>query len=192
MTRASRARIGLCCGLLLLALAIAPQPAAAQEQTAEVRDRLSSLLDKVRQLARQPAKPTEPGDLVCLSESDAVADIVFRLHTQLMVASLACGMHYGDESAHQKYRLFTQHHAELLRQSQLRLRASLPGDPDKAFDAYRTGLANSESSLINNSSTPSYCRMRQARFESLILTNPEEFPDYARELAVRDRIYKEC
>lgn len=188
MTRALR----LCCGCLLLVLAMVSSPAVAQEQTAEVRDRLSSLLEKVRQLAPKPAKPTLPGDLVCRSESDAIADFVFKLHTQLMVASLACGGHYGDDSTHQKYRSFTQHHAELLRQSQLRIRASLPGDPEKAFDAYRTGLANSESSLINNSSTPSYCRMRQARFESLILTNPEDFPNYARELAVRDRIYKEC
>ncbi len=188
MTRALR----LCCGWLLLMLAMVTGPAMAQEQTAEVRDGLSALLDTVRQLAPKPAKPTAPGDLVCRSESDAIADFVFKLHTQLMVASLACGGHYGDEGAHQKYRSFTQHHAELLRRSQQRLRASLPGDPEKAFDAYRTGLANSESSLINTSSTPSYCRMRQARFESLIVTNPEEFPNYARELAVRDRIYKEC
>jgi len=181
-----------CCASLLLVLSFLSGPVAAETQTAEVRDKLSALIDRVRQLAPKPAKNAEPGDLVCRSESDAVADIVFRLHTQLMVASLACAAHYEDERAYQKYRLFTQQHADLLRQSQARLQSSLPGDPQTAFDAYRTGLANSESTLINASSTPSYCRMRRSRFESLVLTNPDEFPDYARELAVRDRIYKEC
>lgn len=182
----------LCLAIMLAMLASQPRSVFAENQTAEVRDKLATLLDKVRTLAPKPAKRAEPGELVCRSESDAVADTVFRLHTQLMVASLACGVHFGDVSAYQKYRLFTRQHADLLRQSQARLKTSLAGDPQTAFDAYRTGLANSESTLINDTSTPSYCRMRQSRFESLVLKNPDEFPDYARELAVRDRIYKEC
>ncbi|MEM9684625.1 MAG: hypothetical protein AAF942_15235, partial [Pseudomonadota bacterium] len=71
-----------CCGCLLLAAICVSTPALAQEQTAEVRDQLSVLLEKIRAIA--PAKKAEPGDLACRSEGDAMADKVFRLHTQLM------------------------------------------------------------------------------------------------------------
>lgn len=174
----------------LLVLATPAGPAAAQEQqTAQVQDAIGGFLQRVRQLSAHKA---EPGDLACRSERDAVADRVFRLHTQLMVASLACGDQYGDAEAYSRYRLFTQEHADLLRRSQTTLEGGFSGNGERAFDDYRTRLANSESSLIIASSTPSYCRMRRARFESLLLTNPAVFPDYARELAVRDRIYKAC
>ena len=182
---ARRARRLMCLIALILSFAL---PAAAETRTA---DAIGGFLERIRQLDVHVPE-VEPGDLACRSERDAVADRVFQLHTQLMVASLACSAEYDDEQSYDRYRLFTQKHADLLRRSRATLENALPGNPEEAFDVYRTELANSESNLINAFSTLSYCRMRQARFESLIHINPDVFPSYARELALRDRIYKAC
>ncbi|MEM1398808.1 MAG: hypothetical protein AAGF58_02950 [Pseudomonadota bacterium] len=183
-------RVVLIMASLVLALSLGTPPANAETQTAQAAEGVKELLNRLRDLAA-PATAS-PGDLACRSEGHAMADKVFELHTQLMVASLTCGAHYADQQSYTKYRMFTRRHADLLRQSQTVLENDFLGDGARAFDAYRTGLANDESRIIIGSSTPSYCRMRKARYESLILTNPDRFAGYARELAVRDRIRKNC
>jgi len=168
---------------LVLAAAVA-WPAAAQTGDSGRDDALSALESLG---AMMP--PTAP-DGGCLPREDMMARQVIELHTQLLVASLACGEVYGDDDLQHRYRVFTAEHADRIRDAQGRIERSLGTgeEAERLFDTYRTNLANAEAQLIQERSRGTYCLMRQSRFNSLIDSAPDAFDSYAEELAVRARL----
>jgi len=169
---------------LVLVLLVLAQPAAAQTGGSD-RDDAMSALESLGAMV-----PPEAPDGGCLPREDMMARQVIELHTQLLVASLACGEVYGDDDLHHRYRVFTAEHADRIRDAQGRIERSLGSgvEAERLFDTYRTNLANAEAQLIQERSRGTYCLMRQARFNSLIGASPEAFDNYAEELAVRARL----
>ncbi len=171
--------------LPLLALVLfAAHPAAAQTGGSD-QDNAMSALQSLRSMV-----PMEPPAGGCLSQEDMMARQVIELHTQLLVASLACGDVYGDSDLHHRYRVFTAAHADRILDAQQRIERSMGTGEEAArlFDTYRTNLANAEAQIIQERSRGTYCMMRQSRFDSLIDAPPDSFDSYADELARRARL----
>ncbi len=123
-----------------------------------------------------------------------LAEQILRLHTELMVTSLACAEAYGDADLYQRYRQFTVDHADAMRDSQAEItRRFGSGEPaERQFDLFRTEMANAESQTMQRVSTPVYCAMRQSRFRSLIGATPQAFSGYAGELVARADLRSGC
>lgn len=176
--RAQRRPLGLALALALAGLATA---CAAQDTAGLTPQESVSLLD-----ARVPEEATPAA--ACVGPDEALADQVVKLHTEIMVTSLTCEVAFAEPELYNRYRLFTQRQADLLRRSQDRLEKSFIGsaeDPARAFDAYRTEVANDEAKQALAYSTPRYCRIKSHRFNSLIDAEPENFEAYAEDLALR-------
>lgn len=113
-----------------------------------------------------------------------------RLHTQLMVAGLACADVYGEPDLFRQYRVFSTDNANLLRQARADVEAEFGGGEGgtQQFDTYRTRLANEEALIIVDRSLTTYCRMRESRFRHLIDSTAEGFSSYADAVAARARV----
>ena len=115
---------------------------------------------------------------------------VIRLHTQLMVAGLACAEVYQEPDLFRQYRIFSTDNADLFRQARADVEAEFGGGEDGTaqFDTYRTRLANEEALIIVDRSLTTYCRMRESRFRHLIGSTAEGFSGYADAVAARARV----
>ena len=122
------------------------------------------------------------GPATCYSRDQARAFEAMRVHTELMVAGLSCAEVYGNAEIYGFYQDFTIAHSEFLAASQ---RVIEQRDGDRGYDAYRTRIANVETRLISRWGTTGYCRIRAARFESLIFASPDSFRAYVEDLAGR-------
>ena len=131
-----------------------------------------------------------PRAAVCAeSEEATTARQIIRLHTELMVASLACAEAYGwpRDDLYIAYRQFTVDHAEAIldAQTEVEREFGVGDDGERQFDGYRTVSANEEAGLLNTYGLGRYCAMRRARFDTLMSATPAEFEGYADALAVR-------
>lgn len=121
----------------------------------------------------------------CDAPAQTIADQILLLHTQLMVTGLACADTFADPGLYDRYREFTARNAGVLAPAEEEIRRRLG---DVAFDAYRTEIANVESEEASGQSTLRYCRIRESRFNTLIGAAPEQFRNYADDLARRARV----
>ena len=159
---------------------------SAQAQSSE-----ESALESVRDLQSLLGSPQRGGE--CPPRDQAMAHKVIELHTQLMVTSLSCADIYSEPDLHAQYRVFTDVHAGLIRDSQQRIQRALGGDAAvDALDQYLAEIANDEALVIQQRSRALYCAMRNSRFHSLIDASPASFDNYAEELALRDRVRAGC
>ena len=159
-------------------------PPAAHGQSAEGdASRAMELLGAVGALPRPS---------VCAEAEEATAARqIIRLHTELMVASLACAEAYGwpRDDLYVAYRQFTVDHADAILAAQIEVEGEFGtgDDGERLFDGYRTLRANEEAGLLNTYGLGRYCAMRRARFDTLMAASPAEFEGYADALAVRAR-----
>ena len=129
------------------------------------------------------------GQAACTPLDQATAEQAVLMHTQILVASLACGevyADYRDRDLLQLYQDFTFTHADVLRDAQNELEQVFArnGNPaEQAYDNYRTDLANQENELIERYGTTLYCEIRESRFGSLIDSQPAQFERYALDMA---------
>lgn len=133
-----------------------------------------------------------PESSVCESIADITTERqLIRLHTELLLTSLACSeaYGYGEGELFALYRQFTADHAREIIHAQTRIEAEFGGGVDgmTEFDAFRTAQANDEAEILNDMGAGSYCAMRHARFESLTGPNAVSFEGYAEALAMRAR-----
>ncbi len=120
---------------------------------------------------------------------------VLELHTQLLVASLACEAHYGEEELYRRYEDFSfTHEARLERAQEVLIDAfAAVGETDPAaLDDYRTEIANAETRLMNELEQGRYCRARRARFDTLIGSDPQFFEEYVEALTARSLSRSGC
>ena len=122
------------------------------------------------------------GPSTCFSRDQARAFETMRIHTELMVAGLSCAELYGKGDTYGLYQDFTIAHSDFLSAAQ---RIIEQRDGDRGYDEYRTRIANVETQLIGRWGTTGYCRIREARFDSLIFASPDSFRDYVEDLAGR-------
>lgn len=153
-------------------IATLPMAQAAAQEATPGRDMGATreeAMEALRQLNSQARNPVA-GE--CLPREEANADMLMKLHTELMQSSLACAQTYADPTLYDQYRAFTARNEEMLTEAEERLvrhfNATEGGDGPALFDEYRTALANEESQFLNRYSTESYCRIRESRFNSLI------------------------
>ena len=164
-----------------LAAALAwPAAAAAQEGTV---GRALDQLDNLFSL---------PDSSVCETVEDTTTEQqVIRLHTQLLLTSLACSEAYGraDGDLFYTYRQFTADHAaEIIRaQDAIEARYGAGDDAVQQFDRFRTIQANMEAQMLNDMGAGAYCAMRRARYDSLTGPDAVSFEGYADALAQRAR-----
>ena len=164
-----------------LAAALAwPAMATAQEGAVE---RALNQLDNLFSL---------PESSVCETVEDTTtAQQVIRLHTQLLLTSLACSEAYGqaDGDLFYTYRQFTADHATEIIRAQDAIEAGYGSGDDavRRFDAFRTVQANLEAQMLNDMGAGAYCEMRRARFDSLTGPDAVSFEGYADALAQRAR-----
>ena len=159
-------------GVIIAALfAVVPVAAAAQDTPPfETTDRLEAL-DRITD-----------GPATCYSRDQARAFEAMRVHTELMIAGLSCAEVYGNADIYGFYQDFTIAHSDFLTASQ---RVIEQRDGDRGYDAFRTRIANVETGLISRWGTTGYCRIREARFGSLIFASPDSFRAYVEDLAGR-------
>ena len=135
---------------------------------------------------------TLPESSVCETVTDTTTERqVIRLHTQLLLTSLACGPAYGvdDTTLFNVYRQFTVDHADEIIRAQTAIEAQYGAGPaaESRFDEFRTAQANDEAGMINTMGPGAYCAMREARFLSLTGPDAVSFEGYADALAQRAR-----
>lgn len=151
-------------------------------------------IQTLEQLMNLPIRPEGRG--LCVPADRAQADQFMRLHTELLVTSLACDDAYGvdDGELYQRYRLFNQRHAARIVDSQDGLEAafSVGGDGVAAFNAYRTRLANAEADRLRRLSAPNYCRILSRRFDYLIDADTVALSTYITDSAGRARYRTGC
>ena len=157
--------------IVALFAAIVPGHSAAQETAPfETITRLEAL-DRITD-----------GPSTCYSRDQARAFEAMRVHTELMIAGLSCAESYGYEDTYGLYQDFTIAHSDFLSAAQGVIEQR---DGDRGYDAYRTRIANVETQLIGRWGTTGYCRIREARFGSLIFASPDSFRAYVEDLAGR-------
>ncbi len=157
--------------VVAVTLAVVPISGAAQDTPPfETTTRLEAL-DRITD-----------GPATCFSRDQARAFEAMRVHTELMIAGLSCAEVYGNAEIYGYYQDFTIAHSDFLTASQ---RVIEQRDGDRGYDAYRTRIANVETGLIGRWGTTGYCRIRAARFESLIFASPDSFRAYVEDLAGR-------
>ncbi|MEQ9813631.1 MAG: hypothetical protein RLO50_12700 [Azospirillaceae bacterium] len=139
--------------------------------------------------ALNEALPNPAGDSQCLPEPAAHADQMMRLHTELMLASLACEESWGSDQLYAQYAQFTYRMQTLLENGLEEMRRHLTrqgaSDSLAAFDSYRTAIANEEAQELRELGTVTYCNMMSYRFDSLIDARPEQFEDYVEDVTGR-------
>ena len=174
-----KCRSRLAASSILLAMTLAAPVAAQEAETTAILDQL----DSISVLPR----PSICGE----AENVTTARQVIHLHTQLMVASLACAGPYGDDptALYNQYRQFTNDHVDaiLAAQSEIETGFTAAGAGPAAYDEFRTEQANDEAQMINNLGLARYCAMREARVGTLLSIAPSEFVGYAEALAQRAR-----
>ena len=120
------------------------------------------------------------GSGTCYPWRQAFADMVMRLHTQMLVTGLTCDEAYGRPDLYGTYRQFTLANAETVRSAEQVTAARLGGLT--AFDTYRSRLANAEALLAVEATPGTYCAARQARFRTM---ETGDFREYATALTMR-------
>jgi len=139
--------------------------------------------------ALNEALPNPAGDSQCLPEPAAHADQMMRLHTELMLASLACGENWGSDQLYVQYADFTYRMQTMLEDglAEMRQHFTRQGESDSlaAFDRYRTAIANEEAQELRDLGTVTYCNMMSYRFDSLIDARPDQFEDYVADVTGR-------
>ncbi len=177
--------------LAVMAIAMAaPAPAVLAQTTASQPGTVETL----EQLMNLPAPPERRG--LCAPADRAEADQFMRLHTELLVTSLACDAAFGvgDGDLYLQYRRFNQRHADLIIDSQedLETAFSVGGDGVAAFNTYRTRMANEEADRLRRLSAPTYCRILSRRFDYLIDAEPDALAAYIADSAGRARYRSGC
>ncbi|MCB9959263.1 MAG: hypothetical protein H6843_11725 [Rhodospirillaceae bacterium] len=133
-----------------------------------------------------------PDASICETVGDITTERqLIRLHTELLLTSLACSEAYGfgEGELFVLYRQFTADHAREIIHAQNRIEAEFGGGVGGVveFDAFRTAQANDEAQMLNDMGAGAYCAMRHARFDSLTGPNAVSFEGYAEALAMRAR-----
>ncbi len=167
---------------LMLALFLAPAWAQERQGAADAVTRLNSAVGR------------PGGGAACTGHHTTAAEQIIRLHTELLLTSLACGEAYGDSGLYRRYREFTARHADPMRTAQAEVtRGFGSGEAaERQFDLFRTELANAESQFMRQVSTNVYCEMRRARYQSLMGASAEALRRYADDLAARANIRSGC
>lgn len=177
--------------LAVVAIAMTALAPAAPAQTTASQP---STVETLEQLMTLPAPPERRG--LCVPTDRAEADQFMRLHTELLVASLACDQSFGvgDGDLYQDYRRFNQRHARLIIDSQQDLETafSVGGDGVAAFNTYRTRMANEEADRLRRLTAPTYCRVLSRRFDYLIEAEPDALAAYIADSAGRARYRSGC
>lgn len=110
-------------------------------------------------LAVMPAQAKAP----CYAPAEFEAEQAIRLHTEMMVVGLTC-QHMdvaGQPSLFAQYKLFTLHNSKQVERWEKALIAyykrTVKGNPNRAFDTFRTRLANETSQRAIALTTPVFC-----------------------------------
>lgn len=97
----------------------------------------------------------------CYSEAELEAEMLIRLHSELMVVTLSCRTSSTGQPLPPSYQQFTQHHLDQIKGSEKALiawyRKSGTKDPQSKFDRMRTELANAYSQQIADMSPVAFC-----------------------------------
>lgn len=186
MTRTARTLLarGLTVALLGLSLLLGPGVGARAQEHQGATDALSRLNSAVGR----------SGGAACTRHHTTTAEQIIRLHTELLLTSLACADAYGDPDLYQRYREFTVRQADPVRRAQAEVTQQFGSGEaaERQFDLFRAEMANGESLLMRQVSNNVYCQMRRARFQSLMGASPEALHDYASELAARANTSSGC
>ena len=105
-------------------------------------------------------KHTRPAAEGCYSAAEFDADRLLELHTELMVIGLKCQSAYPVERPFDAYNAFTRQHREMLSEAERRMIAYFRrqgGNGTRAFDTFRTELANDVSRHARLLGETGYC-----------------------------------
>lgn len=104
-----------------------------------------------------------------MTDREIQADLFTRLRTQMMVTGLTCAALLDRPELFNAYQGFVHTHGDVVRLVQRELGWVLsrgrPGNPDRLYDTYITGLANEESVLAADISPVRYCTLRSDQFQ---------------------------
>ena len=167
---------------LTVAAAIATTTTAAVAQEGAPAGEGSSALDALLRVA----PPEQSGQ--CMTRQQSIAEQVMLVHTELLVTSLACDEPYPEDELLTRYYAFTMQHATAILDAQGELEQMMLGfgeEPQQAFDAYRTVMANGEVQILERWGTPTYCEMRRSRFDTLMAADEDAFNAYTLDLGLR-------
>jgi hypothetical protein len=135
------------------------------------------------------AVPNPVADQECLPPDAMRADVMTRLHTQVMMASLVCDGPWSNPALYEEYVDFTYRMEDLLTGAQedmeLYFRQTQSADAFDAFNTYRTALANEEAGEVRHWGAATYCDIMISRYNSLIGATPGAFEAYAEDIAGR-------
>lgn len=135
------------------------------------------------------AVPNPVSDARCLPDDAMRADVMNRLHTQLMMASLACQDPWNDQDLYEEYVNFTIRMEPLLTDAlgdmEQYFRQTQTGSAFDAFNSYRTALANEEAAEVRTWGAATYCNIMISRYTSLIDASPNGFEGYVEDIAGR-------
>jgi hypothetical protein len=110
--------------------------------------------------AKSPPK-SSPKSTQCYSTAELEAEMLVRLHSELMVVTLSCRTSSTGQPLPPIYQQFTQHHLEQIKGSEKALiawyRKNGLKDPQSKFDRMRTELANAYSQQIADMSPVDFC-----------------------------------
>ena len=124
----------------------------------------------------------------CMTRQQSIAEEVMRVHTELLVTTLACDEPYPEEELLRSYYAFTMRHATAILDAQGELEQMMRGfgeDPERAFDTYRTVMANGEVGVLERWGTSTYCEMRRSRFDTMMAADEDAFNAYTLDLGLR-------
>ena len=163
-----------------IALTVAAATAVAQDAPPAAEG--SSALDALLRVA----PPEQSGQ--CMTRQQSIAEQVMRVHTELLVTSLACDEPYPEDELLTGYYAFTMQHATAILDAQGELEQMMLGfgeEPQQAFDTYRTVMANGEVQILERWGTSTYCDMRRSRFDTLMAADEDAFNAYTLDLGLR-------
>ena len=123
-----------------------------------------------------------------MTRQQSIAEQVMRVHTELLVTTLACEEPYPEEELLKSYYAFTMRHATAILDAQSELEQMMRvfgEEPERAFDTYRTVMANGEVQILERWGTATYCEMRRSRFDTLLRADEEAFNSYTLDLGLR-------
>lgn len=121
-----------------------------------------------------PAKATKakPAAQACYSRSESAAEQLIRLHTEMMIAGLACKDVVPEKAPFAKYQEFTVKNRPAISKAEGELmshfRRTGKGNATNQFDTYRTEVANEVSRRAAIIGTDNYCKTFVPRAESAL------------------------